>query len=269
MKAESSGSNSESNSGSNGAVDRLMWVTRQLRRYCPWTRGLAHAELTEYLIEEAYETVEVIEADGDYDELRKEFGDVLFQVVLHSAIAEQQHGFSLETVAEAITAKMVRRNPHVFTPNGELLDDEQLGQASLDDVEKNWERIKQTERGLQRDSSTVSTLDAGPDAGAGARESIFAIPTGLPALAAAAKVIDRAARQPVNPLPEPAADTESETLEVSETSESSGSSGRFTVDLADEERLGADLFELVRRARGLGLDPERALRMHLNQQRSR
>lgn len=248
-----------------GAVDRLMWVTRALRQWCPWTRELTHAQLAEYLIEEAHETVDAIEAlpshsnqdsQGSqgtapgtepeaeaYDQLRKEFGDVLFQVVLHSAIAEERvateaGGFTLDTVAEAITEKMIRRNPHVFTPDGELLDAARLGQASIDDVEKNWERIKQSERAAQ-------TAQSGESA---ARESVFTLPTGLPALAAAGKAVDRAGRQPVNPLP--AAPT-----------------GPLTLALTDEAQLGQDLFVLVQAARARGLDPERALRTHLRDRR--
>ncbi|MGO1182887.1 MAG: MazG nucleotide pyrophosphohydrolase domain-containing protein [Micrococcaceae bacterium] len=237
-----------------GAVDRLMWVTRALRRWCPWTRELTHAQLAEYLIEEAHETVDAIEAlpaagtapghkRETYDQLRKEFGDVLFQVVLHSAIAEEHvateaGGFTLDTVAEAITEKMIRRNPHVFTPDGELLDAASLGQASIDDVEKNWERIKQSERAAQ---------PAQPDEPA-ARESVFTLPAGLPALAAAGKAVDRAGRQPVNPLP--AAPT-----------------GPLTLELTDETQLGHDLFVLVQAARARGLDPERALRTHLRDRR--
>src|SRR5699024_125249 len=106
-------------------LQRLVWITAQLRTYCPWTQNLTHHQLTEYLIEEAYEAVEVIESipadrwdasavvDGTYEEFRKELGDVLFQVTLHSAIAEQAGAFDVASVADAISEKMIRRNPHV------------------------------------------------------------------------------------------------------------------------------------------------------------
>lgn len=230
-------------SETSGAVDRLMWVTRQLRRWCPWTRELTHAQLAEYLIEEAHETVEVIETlPVDDDLLRKEFGDVLFQVVLHSALAEERidtgAGFTLDTVAAAITEKMVRRNPHVFSPDGELLEESELGAVTIDEVEKNWERIKQAER----------VESAGEGAPVPAARSIFDLPAGLPALAAAAKAVDRAGRQSVNPLPDPP-------------------SGNLHLRLEDEQTLGEDLFALVQTARARGLDPERALREHLRQRR--
>lgn len=242
-------------SETSGAVDHLMWVTRQLRRWCPWTRELTHAQLAEYLIEEAHETVEAIEAlpavdaapevqRAGYDTLRKEFGDVLFQVVLHSAVAEElsgteASGFTLDTVAEAITEKMIRRNPHVFTPDGQLLDESELGAVTIDDVEKNWERIKKSERGEHAEDRE----------GDRAATSVFDLPTGLPALAAAAKAVDRAGRQPQNPLSAPDA-------------------GPLSVELVDEDQLGEDLFTLVQAARAQGLDPERALRTHLRARRS-
>ncbi|MGW9550919.1 MazG nucleotide pyrophosphohydrolase domain-containing protein [Citricoccus zhacaiensis] len=226
------------------AVDRLVWVVAQLREHCPWTRRLTHAVLTEYLIEEAYEAVEVIEsappanwpegalADGTYEKLRLEMGDVLFQVVLHAAIAQGAGGFTFDGTAQAITDKMIRRNPHVFHADGSLREPQDLAAARLEDLEKNWERIKKTERA----------------AGAAEAESAFTeVPAHLPALAAAAKVVDRAARQPVDPLPDPGPPP----------------SGLDPLVLQDEGELGAELFRLVQRSRAAGLDPERALRQHL------
>jgi nucleoside triphosphate diphosphatase len=233
------------------AVDRLVWVVAQLREHCPWTRRLTHEVLTEYLIEEAYEAVEVIEsagpghwpagalADGTYERLRLEMGDVLFQVVLHAAIAEGAGGFTFDGTAEAITAKMIRRNPHVFHPDGTLRDPEDLAAATIGDIERTWERIKRAERGSPADGT-----EEGPRAAPGA----FAeVPAHLPALAAAAKVVDRAARQGVDPLPEPGPPP----------------SGLDPAVLREEEELGAELFRWVQRARAAGLDPERALRRHL------
>jgi nucleoside triphosphate diphosphatase len=233
-------------------VDRLVWVVARLREHCPWTRRLTHDALTEYLVEEAYEAVEVIEsgpagtwgagavADGTYERLRLELGDVLFQVVLHAAIATGAGGFDLDGAAEAITAKMIRRNPHVFHADGTLRDPEDLAAATIADIERNWERIKRAER----EAAGTSAPDGTTSAPAGA----FAdLPAALPALAAAAKVVDRAARQPVDPLPDPGTPP----------------SGPGGDPLADEDGLGAELFRLVQLARAAGLDPERALRRHL------
>ncbi|MFC7403111.1 MazG nucleotide pyrophosphohydrolase domain-containing protein [Citricoccus sp. GCM10030269] len=255
------------------SVDRLLWIVAQLREHCPWTRRLTHDALSEYLIEEAYEAVEVIEsrdpeqwpeaalADGTYERLRREMGDVLFQVVLHSAIAEGAGGFTFDGTVEAITAKMIRRNPHVFHPDGTLRDPEDLAAAIVEDIEKNWERIKRAERESEGESEGEPQREPGPDAGsespaalsvssapsAPTAAAFAAVPAHLPALAAAAKVIDRAARQPVDPLPEPGPPP----------------SGQDPAVLENERELGAELFRLVQRARAAGLDPERALRRQL------
>ena len=224
-------------------VQRLVWITAQLRKYCPWTQQLTHHQLTEYLIEEAYEAVEVIEsvpatawddvaaANGTYEEFRQELGDVLFQVTLHSAIAEQAGAFTVDDVADAISEKMLRRNPHVFDAEGQLLPEDQLGNVTVEEVEKNWEQIKQAEKG-----ENTSAKDA-------ARSSIFDLPPGLPALAAAAKIVDRARRQPQDPFGQPP------------------TASSVTVDLTADD-VGAQLFELVRAARVAGVDLEAELRQH-------
>lgn len=238
------------------AVDRLVWVVARLREHCPWTRRLTHDVLTEYLIEEAYEAVEVIESvpapgwpvqaleDGTYEQLRLEMGDVLFQVVLHAAIAQDAGGFSFGGTVEAITEKMIRRNPHVFHPDGSLLPAEDLAVASIEDIEKNWERIKKAERASDPAVEAETEAEPGP-------ASFATVPAHLPALAAAAKVVDRAARQPVDPLGVLGRPT----------------SGLDDAVLQDEAALGAALFALVRQSRAAGLDPERALRRHLTQLR--
>lgn len=226
-----------------GGLTRLIWITAQLRTYCPWTQDLTHHKLTEYLIEEAYEAVEVIEAvparlwddtaldNGTYEEFRKELGDVLFQVTLHSAIAQQAGAFNVDDVADAISEKMIRRNPHVFDANGQLLPAEQLGDITVADVEKNWEAIKQTEKAHE-----ASPVDA-------QRSSIYDLPPGLPALAAAAKIVDRAGRQQTNPLGASPVDTTA------------------TIDVTADD-IGAQLFELVRVARARGVDLEAELRQY-------
>ncbi|HIW46384.1 MAG TPA: hypothetical protein H9884_05730 [Candidatus Yaniella excrementigallinarum] len=225
-------------------LSRLVWITRQLRTYCPWTQALTHHQLTEYLIEEAYETVEVIESipaqrwddeaqdAGIYELLRNELGDVLFQVTLHSAIAAQAGVFNIDDVAEAISQKMVRRNPHVFDSHGQLLPKERLGAVSVDEVEKNWEQIKQAEKVNEAPNTSTD------------RSSTYDLPPGLPALAAAAKIIDRASRQPSNPLGNPPEATQ------------------INIEVTNDD-IGAQLFELVRIARSNGVDLEAELRQHI------
>ena len=105
----------------------------------PWKRQQTHRSLAKYMIEEAYETVDAIEAN-DLDALRDELGDVLLQVVLHARLAENLpdgEAWSVDDVAAGLVDKMVRRNPHVF------------GAADVTTVEAitdQWEQIKRAER---------------------------------------------------------------------------------------------------------------------------
>jgi XTP/dITP diphosphohydrolase len=169
----------------------------------PWKRAQTHRTLAPYLLEESYEAYDAIES-GDLDALREELGDVLLQVVLHARLAEElpeDERWSVDDVAGGLVDKMVRRNPHVFA--GEDTED-------LEEITRNWERIKKAEK------SRDSALDG--------------IALSQPALALAAKILQRAERAGVRvPLPEGA-------------------------------DLGAALLRQVSEARSAGEDPEAALR---------
>ncbi|WP_261624413.1 MazG nucleotide pyrophosphohydrolase domain-containing protein [Nesterenkonia marinintestina] len=127
---------------------RLEQVIAELREHCSWTAGLTHEALTRYMLEEAREAVDEIEsgAVGDPaadDRLRVELGDVLLQVVLHAQLGAERGAFDLDGVAEAITAKLIRRNPHVYGPDGRLAP----RPASDAEIEANWARVKRQEKG--------------------------------------------------------------------------------------------------------------------------
>jgi XTP/dITP diphosphohydrolase len=144
---------------------------------CPWDARQTHSTLVEYLIEEAYETVEAIETDDD-DGLREELGDLLLQVVFHARIAQEraESPWSIDDVADGIIAKLVRRHPHVFAD----------GTASTaEDVEANWHAIKAREKG--RSSVTEG------------------IPAALPALVHIGKVLARSSTLALPPLPQESA----------------------------------------------------------------
>ena len=148
----------------------LVTVMDRLRTECPWDREQTHRSLARYLLEETYETLEAIESE-DYTHLREELGDLLLQVYFHARIAEEDpDGFSIDDVAGGIVDKLVHRHPHVFAG---------LDVADVDEVERNWESLKATEK------SRASVLDG--------------IPVDLPALALADKVLGRAARVDVVP----------------------------------------------------------------------
>ena len=88
-------------------------VMRRLRAECPWKAEQTHRSLARYLLEETHETLEAIDS-GDRRHLREELGDLLLQVYFHAVIAEERGAFTIDDVAGDITAKMRRRNPHVF-----------------------------------------------------------------------------------------------------------------------------------------------------------
>ncbi len=125
------------------ASQRLHALVAQLRRECPWDREQTHASLAPYALEEAQELIDAATAQPSpeqLDELVQELGDLLLQVYMHSAIAEQSGTFALTDVYAAIEQKMIRRHPHVF----ERAPDEP--EMNMDQLAQQWERIKDEER---------------------------------------------------------------------------------------------------------------------------
>ncbi len=152
-------------------LDELIAVLARLRAPggCAWDREQTHESLVQYLVEETYELVEVIES-GDSDastrrhDLIEELGDVLYQVIFHSDLAAEAGEFTIEDVAAHMTAKMIGRHPHVF---GDASAD------TADEVVALWEVQKAEEK-----PHRTSVLDG--------------IPQGMPSLALADKLIGRA-----------------------------------------------------------------------------
>lgn len=122
--------------------DELVAVMARLRAPggCPWDREQTYASLAQYLLEECYETFDAIqEADqtGDTTNLREELGDVLLQVVFHSAIAAEKGDFTVDEVVEGVTEKLILRHPHVF-------GEKELETA--EDVLNNWDELKKNQQ---------------------------------------------------------------------------------------------------------------------------
>ena len=103
---------------------------------CPWDLEQTHQTLRPYLVEEAYEVLDAIDR-GDDRSFRDELGDLLLQVVLHAQLADDRGAFSITEVVRGITAKMVRRHPHVFGS---------VKVSGVDEVRRNWEQIKAAEK---------------------------------------------------------------------------------------------------------------------------
>ena len=131
------------------ALGRLVDVVADLRHPetgCPWDLQQTHKTLVSYAIEEAYEVVDAIHV-GDTDHIAEELGDLLLQVVLHAQVAQDAGTFDLQTVADGIADKLIRRHPHVF---GDLQTDD------LDEIHRNWDKIKAAEKGETHDPQQLS-----------------------------------------------------------------------------------------------------------------
>jgi XTP/dITP diphosphohydrolase len=171
---------SERPSGSGESGARLLEAVRVMDRLrspggCPWDAEQTHSSLAPYLLEEAYETLEAIEAT-DLPALREELGDLLLQVLFHARLAEEAEPgrrFDIDDVAGDLVGKLTRRHPHVF---GDVAAD------TAEQVASNWEDIKRAEK--RRESATDG------------------IPFGQPALSLAAKLVSRSQRAGLDvPLP--------------------------------------------------------------------
>jgi len=190
-----------------GAVSR---IAERLRAPggCPWDREQTHASLRPHLLEEAYEALEALDR-GDLPTLRDELGDLLFQIAIHAQLASEEGAFDMADVSRSIGEKLIRRHPHVFA--GTSLDDK--------DLLVQWEQIKREEKKETRGS----VLDG--------------VPRSLPALFAAERLQERAARVKLRPP----------RIEL-------------PMDIDDPEFLGELLFGIVAEARERGFDAETALR---------
>lgn len=208
-------------------------IVRKLRgpNGCPWDREQTVTSLRPFVVEEAYEVVDAIEAAA-WDKLEEELGDLLLQVVLHAVIAEEKGRFTPGGVVQKVAEKMVRRHPHVFG---------NVGVSGSREVLANWEQIKRQERAL-----------AYPDEGASSLMSD--IPPGLPALMRAMKVQNRAARVGFD-WPDVGGPLEKLREEFDELEQAYREKNPDRL----EEEMGDLFFALVNVARFLKVDPEIAL----------
>jgi len=223
------------------SINDLLEVMMRLRdpeRGCPWDLQQNFASIAPHTLEECYELIDAIER-GDMPQVREELGDVLFQVIFYAQLGREQELFSFDDLVHNLVEKLLRRHPHVF-PNGQLSD---AGNGSnnaiaVEQVNHNWEQIKQQERHAK---SQRSVLDD--------------VPAALPALSRAAKLQKRAAR--VGFDWENWRDVLTKMREEQqELEEAIVSENRAHI----EDELGDLLFCCVNLARFLDVDPEKALR---------
>ena len=222
-------------------ISRLLEIMAQLRMPssgCQWDLEQNFSTIAPYTIEEAYEVADAI-ARGDLADLCDELGDLLLQVVFHARMAEEQNGFAFGDVVEAITAKMIRRHPHVFADSN--------GNLSACDVKGAWERIKADER--------AERAARRPDSGDISASLLAGMKAGQPALSRAMALQKKASTVGFD-WNDPRAVLRKirEEADEIEAALDGGDAG----ELADE--TGDLLFALVNLARHVGCDPDLALR---------
>ncbi|HJS51719.1 MAG TPA: nucleoside triphosphate pyrophosphohydrolase [Pyrinomonadaceae bacterium] len=219
--------------------DELVAIMERLRAPggCPWDAEQTYASLSQYLIEEAYETFDAVqeaEETGDTTNLREELGDLLLQVIFHSTIAKEKRDFTLDDVAEAVSKKLVLRHPHVF--GGAKL-------ARAQDVLDNWDTLKANERKAsgKKGKQLGSILED--------------VPIHFPALLEALKVTVRAGKVGFDWAD---ADQVFEKLdeEVAELRNSISLGNKDDI----ENEIGDLLFVVVNLARKFDIEPETALK---------
>jgi XTP/dITP diphosphohydrolase len=226
------------------AVDALRALNEVVERLrapggCPWDREQTHRSLRPYLLEETYEVLEAID-NGEPGTLREELGDLLLQVLMHSAIAmEDDPGFDIGDVADDARAKMIHRHPHVF---GDVEVDGPAG------VVVNWEKLKTAEK-----RERLSLLDG--------------VPAAMPALAHAQGVQKRPARVGFDETPTVPDALDGVRLALGRVEAVAGGLAEaergedWAVAAGDPEvAIGDLLFAVVALARRLRVNPEEALR---------
>lgn len=220
-------------------IDRLLDIMQYLRSHkdgCAWTQEQTHRSLSPYLIEEAYETADIIDQGHVDDHLRDELGDVLLQVVFHASIAEGRKSFNFDDVAQAIVDKLERRYPTI-------LGDEPNTLKTPEEIDRRWEEIKAEERkkkGIKKDASILDEIS-----------------TALPSLLRSAKLKGRAAKAGWE-WPDTSMLLDKIAEEVGELQEEINAKKVDKQKVSNE--LGDLMFMIVDFARWHGIDAEDALR---------
>lgn len=217
-----------------GGMPRLIEIMARLRdpeTGCPWDIEQTFESIAPYTIEEAYEVADAI-AEGDFDDLKGELGDLLLQVVYYTQMTVERGLYAFSDVADAISDKMIARHPHVF--GNESRD------KSAEQQVQDWEKIKAAER-REKGRQDTRVLDG--------------VALGLPALMRAVKLQKRAARVGFD---WPSTDEVLDKL-VEEANElTEARAGKSAAEV--EEEFGDLLFVMANLGRHFGIDPEVALR---------
>ena len=224
------------------SIDELIMLMARLRdkeHGCPWDLKQTFSTIAPYTLEEACEVAEAIERE-DYDNLREELGDLLFQVIFHAQMAAESELFDFGDISEGLLAKLLRRHPHVF-PDGSLNSFASEEKLTPEQVKQKWQEIKAEEKKLKGQKQPESAM---PDD----------LPVTLPTLQRAEKIQAAAARVGFDwPEVEPVFDKIQE--ELAEIREARAESQERI-----SEEVGDLLFACVNLARHLGVDADMSLR---------
>lgn len=220
----------------------LMQVLRDREQGCPWDLQQDWDSIVPHTLEEAYEVADAIERRA-FDELPGELGDLLFQVVYYAQFGVEEQRFDFADIVDTLTAKMLRRHPHVF-PDGTLASRRPPGvsaeEVQTQQVNSRWEVLKAEER-AERAVDTPSVLDD--------------VPRTLPALSRAAKLSKRAARVGFD-WPDARGVVAKIREELAEVEEALAAGDQQHA----QEEVGDLLFAVTNLARTLNADPEQCLR---------
>ena len=234
MPEDTAGPIAEKQARAGEAVAQAAAIMARLRGPdgCPWDREQTFDSIKRHTLEETYEVFDAIERRA-WPELRDELGDLLLQVLFYAQMAAEAGHFTLEDVAEALTAKLIRRHPHIFSD---------AVATDSDAVLRNWEQIKREEKA------------AGP-ASSEPQSALDGIPRSMPAMLEALKLGSKAAKRGFD-WPDAGGLFEKLAEETAELK------AELTVEDHDaiEAEFGDLLFTAVNLARHLGVDPESALR---------
>ena len=230
--------------------DQVVEIMSRLRGKggCPWDRKQTRESLKPYLIEEAYEVLETIEAQDD-PKLKEELGDVLLQVLFHAQIGRERNTFTIEDVLQTLAEKLIRRHPHVFGDSSKTPP----VVKTADEVVHRWEEIKRQEKAdLSGNGEAGSALDG--------------VPKALPALLRAYQLQVRAARvgfdwpHDETGYAQVVGKVREELREVDEARAAAAQSATDEAKRHLEHEIGDLLFALVNLARFVKVNPEEALR---------
>ena len=231
----------------------LMVMLRDQKLGCPWDLEQTIESLVPYTLEEVYEVVDAIDKN-DMVELKDELGDLLFQVVFYAQIACEEGLFTFDDVADSITAKLIRRHPHVF-PDATIGSFGSKSYISSDQVVVNWEAIKQEEKIKKLQHRAQRGQTEKEDSTDAIASTLDDVPRSLPALERAYKLQKRAANTGFD---------WSDIAPVIEKLKEESAEFESALETKNQQQIQAEigdvLFTAVNLARHASVEPEIALR---------